>query len=167
MMASSTTNMVGSQKFRDLQVFPLDPTDYALLQERARDDGVNIYLRLFFDGKYRTIVLIEHPRNLARIWRTFVHERRMITMEENLESTMVYRVYDAFVEHPSAENIDAAELSVKILCLLHRPALRRLTKAPRDNIVGTIFEFKQRVFTDFCYCQFALEDIPALTAIRH
>lgn len=160
-----TTTMVGSKKFHDIQAFPLDPNDYALLRKQARKEAINIYLRLFFEGKFRTVVLIESPRNLQEIWKVFqqVHQ----PVNENIETALVDRVHHAFVVQPTFHNIAMAKLSIKILCLLNRPELRALTEAPRANIVGVIYEFKQNKLRDYCYIQFALDDIAGLTATLH
>jgi hypothetical protein len=159
-----TTSMIGSQKYHDLQVFPLDPNDLIVLRKEARDDGIVIYLRLFYNRKYQTVVVIESPRNLNRIWEIFQQHQ---SSYDTLQTSLVESIYHAFVEDSTEYNVEKAKLSMKLLCLLNYPELRHRTTAPRANICGVIHEFTQRIVTDYCYIQFALDDIPDLVATHH
>jgi hypothetical protein len=155
-----TMSMKGSQKFADLGLFPIDPSELTLLKTQARNDAVNFYLRLFFDGTFKTVILVDSVDNLRTIWTSVINAVGAITPE--LELALVSRVYEAFAMKKD-DRVEPALTALKTLVMHHFPEFRAMATAPHRNTVGVIFEFDERRFRDWAYCYFSLDEIEDLS----
>ena len=145
----------GTRKFLDLGGFPIDPEDHQALLE-VKPNEIAIYLRLFNErGFIRRIVITNKVETLLTAWNT---SNFLQPTTAQFALRLTDKVFDTFSQtQPSRPDEGIATTAIRVLCLYYLPELRELKAVPAENIVGVIFEYRNRRLVEYCYSQFSLD----------